>query len=190
MPDAKVTHILETSTPGDPRTAEELLPLVYEELRRLAHGRMAREWGSQTLQTTALVHEAYLKMVGGADVRWEGHGQFLAAAAHAMRQILIDAARTRQAVKRGGQRPRLDLDVVDPAVYAESSPSELLALDVALDKLREIDLRKTKIVELRFFAGLTIEQTARVLGLSRTTIKDEWQFTRAWLRDEMDRDGD
>jgi len=160
------------------------LPLVYDELRKLAAQRMADEKPGQTLQATALVHEAYLRLVGGADVaRWAGRGHFFAAAAEAMRRILIDNARGKAAKKRGGRRQRLDLDHVNPA--APESAEELVTLDAALEKLAASDGVKAELVKLRFFAGLTMPQIASVLGISLTTAERYWVFARTWLYAEL-----
>ena len=183
----QVTRILKAAGAGDPRAADELLPLVYEELRKLARQRMAHEPPGQTLQPTALVHEAYVRLVDAKDVRWDSRGHFFAAAARAMRQILVNRALRRRALKRGGDRRRVSLDEVEP-VADDWPPDQVVALDEALGRLERVDPRKTKIVMLRFFAGLTIEETAEALGISRTTVKDEWQFAKAWLYREMTRD--
>ncbi len=179
-----VTQILMAIGAGDPRAAEDLWPLVYEELRRLAHQRMANEPPGQTIQATALVHEAYLRLVGEQDIKWENRAHFFGAAARAMRQILVDRARRRRTIKHGGDRARVNLDSLQIASDDESL-DQVLAMDEALNRLDEIDSRKGRIVMLRYFAGLTIAQTASALGLSPTTVKDEWHFARAWLYHEM-----
>ncbi len=168
---------------GEPAATDELLPLVYDELRQLAGGRMAGETPGQTLQPTALVHEAYLRLVGAEDLQWDSRGHFFAAAA-AMRRILIERARRRQAAKHGAGRARVSLEQIEP-IADEPPAEELLALDEALGRLEEIDPRKARIVSLRYFAGLTIAETAQSMDLSATTVKDEWRFARAWLRQEM-----
>src|SRR5262249_24831750 len=174
---ADVTQLLDAAAAGDAKAAAELLPLVYDELRKLAAARMADEKPGQTLQATALVHEAYLRLVGTADVaRWDGRGHFFAAAAEAMRRILIDNARRTAAEKRGGKRQRLDLDHVNPA--APESAEELVALDAALEKLAASDSLKAELVKLRFFAGLTMPQIASALGISLTTAERYWVFAR------------
>ncbi len=187
--EGKVTQMLRSAAAGDSAAAEELLPLVYDELRRLAHHRMAHEAPGHTLQATALVHEAYVRLVGEAALPWQNRAHFFGAAARAMRQILVDSARRRRAAKRGGDRRRVGLDqleiIADQPVLAD--PDQLLALDEAVDRLSQRDARKAQIVMLRFFAGLTIEQTANVMSLSLTTVKDEWQFARAWLFNELTR---
>ncbi len=185
--DGKVTQILQAAGAGDSDAAAELLPLVYDELRRLAHQQMANEQPGQTLQPTALVHEAYLRLVGTEDLRWQSRAHFFATAARAMRRILVDRARRRRAVKHGGDRARVSLEKFEPA-SEEMPPEQLLALDEALDRLERMDQRKARIVSLRYFAGLTIEETASTLDLSLTTVKDECRFARAWLYSEMTRD--
>jgi RNA polymerase sigma factor (TIGR02999 family) len=181
-----ITQILNAIEHGDPHAAEQLLPLVYDELRKLAAERMAQEKPGQTLQATALVHEAYLRLVGGEQTRdWDGRGHFFAAAAEAMRRILIDRARHKQTRKAGGGRRRLDLDV-EP-VLEEEGDDRLLALDEALRQLEAEDPRKAELVKLRFFAGLTAEQAAAALGVSLSTAEKDWAYARSWLRVTIDR---
>ncbi|MCA9158254.1 MAG: sigma-70 family RNA polymerase sigma factor [Planctomycetales bacterium] len=163
--------------------AEQLLPLVYEELKRLAGSQMAKERPGQTLQPTALVHEAYMRLVANPDMRWDSRGHFFAAAARSMRQILINRANRKKAEKHGGDRVREQFD--DGICMAEPEPERMLALDEALKQLEEIDPRKGKIVNLRYFAGLTIEETAQALDLSPATVKRDWQFARTWLHREI-----
>ena len=184
-----MSRILEAAEPGDPSAADQLLPLVYDELRALAHQRLAKEPPGQSIQTTVLVHEAYLRLVGDQDLRWANRAHFFAAAAKAIRRILVDRARKRRAVKHGGGRARVSLDQLEVTCddTGPIGPEDFVALDEALDRLDRIDPRKAQIVMLRYFAGLTIEDTAQALGLSRTTIKDQWQFARAWLYREMTR---
>lgn len=179
----EVTRILAAIDQGDTQAAEQLLPLVYDDLRRLAAHKLAREKPGQTFDATALVHEAYLRLVGGqGEPRpFQGSGHFFAAAATAMRRILIDHARRKQAQKHGGGLHRQDLDVVAAPVPDE----ELLALDEALTKLATQDPVKARLVELRYFAGLTGEQAAQVLGISPTTADRHWAYARAWLRAEV-----
>ena len=178
---AKVTQILSAIEAGDPRAAQELLPLVYDELRKLAAARMAEEKPGQTLDATALVHEAYVRLVGpGDDRRWDGRGHFFAAAAEAMRRILVDCARHKQTRKDGGGWHRLELDEVMPVLNEKSD--DLLALDEALRQLEIKDWRKAELVKLRFFAGLTAEQAAAVLGVSVSTAEKDWAYARSWLR--------
>src|SRR5712692_9921885 len=164
---------------GNQQALEELLPLIYEELRRLAHNFLYRERPGHTLQTTALVHEAYLKLIDQRDVRWQNRAHFFAIAAQAMRRILIDSARKHAAVKRGSGAEKVSLDDA-PQISLESDAS-LLALDEALNALAEIDPEQSRIVELRYFGGLTIEEAAEVMNCSPATIKREWAIARAWL---------
>jgi RNA polymerase sigma factor (TIGR02999 family) len=180
-----VTQLPSVAGAGDPRAAGELLPLVYGELRRLAAQRLAREPGGQTLQATALVHEAYLRLVDTDAVRhWNGRGHFFAAAAEAMRRILVERARHKRSLKAGGEFRRQRLSDVQPAV--DGPDLDLLALDEALDNLAKCDPRQAELVKLRYFAGLTIEQAAGVLGVSTTTAENDWAHARCWLRLEME----
>jgi RNA polymerase sigma factor (TIGR02999 family) len=184
---SEVTRILGAMEAGEPRAAEQLLPLVYDELRKLAAQKLAHEQPGQTLQATALVHEAYLRLVGGEQARdWSGRRHFFAAAAEAMRRILIDRARHRQTRKAGGGRHRLDLDDLEPALEEESG-DRLLALDEALRQLEAEDPRKAELVKLRFFAGLTAAQAAAALGVSTSTAEKDWAYARSWLRVAIDR---
>jgi RNA polymerase sigma factor (TIGR02999 family) len=178
-----VTHILSAIEQGDPYAAAQLLPLVYDELRQLAAHRLAQEQPGQTLQATALVHEAYLRLVDVEPAQhFNGRGHFFAAAAEAIRRILVERARHKRSLKAGGERLRLDLADVEPAV---AEPEDLLALDEALEKLQRQDRRKAELVKLRFFAGLTIQQAAQVLGISPSTADNDWAYARCWLRLEM-----
>ena len=168
----------------EPRPARELLPLVYDELRRLAAQRLARELPGQTLQATALVHEAYLRLVGETPDRpWDGRAHFFAAAAEAMRRILVENARRHHRLKRGGDRTRVELDQVEPS--APGDDQDLLALDEALERLARIEPVKAQVVQLRVFGGLTVAQAAEVLGLSISTTDRYWAYARAWLRVEI-----
>ena len=177
---ADVTQILNAIEAGDPRAAAELLPLVYDELRKLAAARMVEERPGQTLQATALVHEAYLRLVGGSQPQgWSGRGHFFAAAAEAMRRILVEAARRKQSPRHGGGRRRVDLDAVEPAAAADD---QLLAVDEALDRLAAEDPRSAELVKLRFFGGLSVEEAAEALGIARATAYEHWAFARASLR--------
>ena len=179
-----VTQILSAIEAGDPTAAAELLPLVYDELGKLAAARLADERPGQTLQATALVHEAYLRLVGGGRPQdWNGRGHFFAAAAEAMRRILVEAARHKRSQKAGGGRQRLALDDVEPP--AEGPDTDLIALDEALEKLERKDPRKARLVKLRFFAGLTVDQAARTLGISPSTADEDWAYARSWLRLEI-----
>jgi RNA polymerase sigma factor (TIGR02999 family) len=179
---SEVTRIL-NSIGDDREAAEELLPIVYNELRRLAAHRLAAELPGQTLQPTALVHEAYVRLVGSEDPRWENRGHFFAAAAEAMRRILVDRARSKRRARHGGGRQRVELDKVTLAVDAPAE--ELLALDEALSKLEREDPEKARLVKLRFFAGLTSQQAAEALGVSKATADRHWAFARAWLFQEI-----
>jgi len=178
----KVTQLLQGVGEGS-SISDELLPLVYDELRRLAASQMAKENPGQTLQPTALVHEAYIRLVGDADVRWDNRGHFYAAAARSMRQILINRAVQKQAQKHGGDRREQPFD--DGLLVDEPPAERMLALDEALQKLEQVDARKGKIVMLRYFAGLSIDDTARALEVSPATVKRDWQFARTWLYREM-----
>src|SRR5262245_36693339 len=183
-----VTRILSAVEQGDPHAAEELLPLVYDELRRLAAQRLAGEGPGHTLQPTALVHEAYLKLVGpGPQPPWNGRGHFFAAAAEAMRRILIDHARRKHRARRGGGMRRVELEHLDDVelVGGGGDADDLLALDEALARLAAADPRLAELVQLRYFAGLTLEQAAELLGISRATADRHWAFARAWLYDAM-----
>jgi RNA polymerase sigma factor (TIGR02999 family) len=184
---ADVTQILNAIEQGDPKAAAELLPLVYDELRKLAAARLADEKPGQTLQPTALVHEAYLRLVGGQSPQdWNGRGHFFSAAAEAMRRLLIDRARHKQTGKAGGGHRRIDLDDIEPALE-EGEGGRLLALDEALRQFEAEDPRKAKLVKLRFFAGLTAEQSAAALGVSISTAEKDWAYARSWLRVAIDR---
>jgi RNA polymerase sigma factor (TIGR02999 family) len=178
----EVTRILTAIEQGDPQAAEQLLPLVYDELRILAAQKLAREKPGQTLQATALVHEAYLRLVGQDNHRsWKDRGHFFAAAAQAMRRILVENARRKRSKKRGDGLRRQPLD----AIAAPEIDEELVALDEALQKLAEAEPIKARLVELRYFAGLTGEQAAQVLGISPATADRYWAYARAWLRNEV-----
>jgi RNA polymerase sigma factor (TIGR02999 family) len=179
-----VTRILQRIESGDPAAAEQLLPLVYDELRKLAAARMAQEQPGQTLQATALVHEAYVRLVDTDRAQqWNSRGHFFAAAAEAMRRILVENARRKRAAKRGGGMARRDLDEVQVAV--PELAEDLVALDEALARLAAMDPVKAKLIELRHFAGLTIEEAADVLGISVTTANRYWAYARAWLHQEI-----
>jgi RNA polymerase sigma factor (TIGR02999 family) len=179
-----VTRILSAIEQGDPSAADQLLPLVYDELRKLAAQKLSQEKPGQTLQATALVHEAYLRLVESAKGQhWDSRGHFFAAAAEAMRRILIDSARSKSAGKRGGAWKRIDLNNV--TLIDSTGPDDLLELDDTLDKLGRQDPQAAQLVKLRFYAGLTIEQAGASLGLSRTTAFERWVFARAWLYTEL-----
>jgi RNA polymerase sigma factor (TIGR02999 family) len=180
---SEVTRILQSIDSGDPNAAGELLPLIYEQLRNLAAHKMAGEAPGQTLQPTALVHEAWLRLTGNADVKWEGRSHFFGAAAEAMRRILIENARRKRALRHGGGQRRLD--IMEMEIAAESNDGELLAVSEALDKFALIDKQKAALVKLRYFGGLTIEEAAKVLGISPATAKRHWTYSRAWLYQEI-----
>jgi RNA polymerase sigma factor (TIGR02999 family) len=181
----QVTQILNAVGAGDKHAAEELLPLVYDELRRLAAARMTREAPGQTLQATALVHEAWLRLTGNQSQSWKGRGHFFGAAAEAMRRILIENARRKRAVRHGGGQAKLDIQEIE--IAAPAKDDELLAVDEALDKLASRDLQKAELVKLRYFVGLTTEEAAEVLGISVPTADRWWNFSRAWLFEEIER---
>lgn len=194
-----LTMLLNAAGEGDSRAASELLPLVYDELRRLASQRMAREPAGLTLQPTALVHEAYLRLLKDSDVRWNGRNHFFSAAAIAMRRILVERARAHAGPKRGGGRKRVDLDAAEAAVRQAGSGGsggvggdagpdaviDWIVLDEALAELEKHDPRLAEVVMLRFFAGLSVEKTAEVLGISDRQVKREWAVARAWLYEKM-----
>ena len=179
-----VTRILSAIEAGDPRAAEQLLPLVYDELRKLAARRIAQEKPGHTLQATALVHEAYVRLVDGdAAQNWNSRGHFFAAAAEAMRRILIETARRKKSVKHGGDRTRQDLDALDLAVPECSE--DVLALDDAIRKLAEQDKSAAEVVRLRFYAGMPLPEVAKALGISPRTADRLWAYARAWLHQEI-----
>jgi len=184
-----VTRILDAIAQGDALASAQLLPLVYDELRRLAAERMAQEKPGQTLQPTALVHEAYLRLVGqGEERHWDSRGHFFAAAAEAMRRILVENARYKRRLRHGGGRKRLDLDGVD--VADDVADERLLALDEALAKLAAEESEVAEVVKLRYFVGLTIAQTAEVLGISVRTANRHWAYARAWLHGQLKQSGE
>jgi RNA polymerase sigma factor (TIGR02999 family) len=178
-----VTRILNDIERGDATAANDLLPLVYEELRKLATARMANEAPGQTLQPTALVHEAWLRLTGDEHKQWEGRAHFFGAAAEAMRRILVDNARRKKAIRHGGGQQRLDIQDVELA--GALADDQLLALNDALDRLAARDQPKAELVKLRYFSGMTIEEAARVLGISEPTAKRWWAYARAWLFAEI-----
>jgi RNA polymerase sigma factor (TIGR02999 family) len=180
---SEVTRILEAAQRGDAKAADELLPLVYAELRKLAAHKMANEAPGQTLQPTALVHEAWLRLTDGEERKWDNRGHFFAAAAEAMRRILIDNARRKRALRHGGgQRP---VDIQEVEIAAAMKDDELLAMNEALEKFAALDKPKAELVKLRYFAGLTIDQAAETLGISAPTAKRHWTYARAWLYREI-----
>ena len=180
-----VTRILNAIERGDTKATNELLPLVYEELRILAAQKLSHEPPGQTLQATALVHEAYLRLVGDEPQSWNSRGHFFAAAAEAMRRILVESARRKKRLKRGGDRQRVLLDDAALSLETRISPDELLDLDEALGRLARQDETKANLVKLRCFAGLTGEQAAKALGISSSTADEHWAYARAWLRLEL-----
>lgn len=180
-----VTRILSRLRAGEAKAADELLPLVYDRLRALARGQLARERPGHTLQATALVHEAWFKLANLPDVALQDRAHFLAVAARAMRQILVDHARGRGAAKRGGDWDRVTLDAA--LAQLDRGAVDVVDLDGALERLADMDPRKARVVELRFFGGLTLPETAEVLGVSTRTAEGDWYMARAWLRRELDR---
>jgi RNA polymerase sigma factor (TIGR02999 family) len=179
-----ITGILSAFEKGDSQAAEQLLPLVYDELRKLAAQKMAQEKPGQTLQATALVHEAYIRLVDGEKVRhWNSRGHFFAVAAEAMRRILVENARRKGGPKAGGRHKRVELSLVDPEI--QGPQVDLLALSEALDKLAAKYPRAAELVKLRFFVGLTNEQAAKTMGISVSTAKSDWTYAKCWLRAEM-----
>ena len=185
-----VTRILDQIRQGDPHAAEQLLPLVYEELRKLAAQKLAQEKPGQTLQPTALVHEAYLRLVGSTpDKQWGQRGHFFAAAAEAMRRILVESARRKQSRKHGGGRPRDGSNLDDLAGPGNGDPLELLAVHEALDQLAEKSPRKAELVKLRYFLGCTMAEAAQVLGVAQATAEEDWTYAKAWLRRQWQRGG-
>lgn len=186
----EVTRLLERLSDGDSRAVDVLLPLIYDQLRALAGSFLRREDPGHTLQTTALVHEAYLKLVNQSEAKFNGRAHFFAVAAQAMRRILVNHARDANRLKRGGDRQRLTLDesgIMAPAApnAAPDSGLDLVALDESLTKLASLDQRKARTVEMRFFAGMSIDDTAQALGVAPATVKRDWDFARAWLFREL-----
>jgi len=178
----EVTQLLTDWANGSPAACDELMPLVYEELRRLAHRHMRGERPGHTLQTSALVHEAFMRLVDQKNVHWESRAHFFAIAAQMMRRILVDYARNRGSAKRGGSARQISFD---ETIVSEGRSAEVVALDDALRGLASLDQRKSQIVELRFFGGLSIEETAEVLGVSPGTVMRDWTLAKAWLRREI-----
>lgn len=181
-----VTRILNAIERGDAEATDQLLPLVYEELRLLAAQKLGQEAPGQTLQPTALVHEAYLRLVGDGEQSWTSRGHFFGAAAEAMRRILVETARRKRRIKHGGEAQRIDMDKVDAP--ADQPSEDLLALDEALARLSTQEPLKAELVKLRYFAGLTAEQTAEALNISKATADRYWAYARAWLFDEIRKD--
>jgi RNA polymerase sigma factor (TIGR02999 family) len=181
----QVTQILNAMERGDPKASDELLPVVYDELRRLAAQKLSHEPSGQTLQATALVHEAYIRLVGTESQLWNSRGHFFAAAAEAMRRILVENARRKRSIKNGGRRQRLSLDEITVAPSDDRLADDLILLDEALAKLAQRDRLKADLVKLRYFAGLTIAQTAEALGISHATAERHWDYARSWLHVEI-----
>jgi RNA polymerase sigma factor (TIGR02999 family) len=184
-PDQAITRLLQEWSGGRSDAVERLVPLVYRELHGLASRHLARERSGHTLQPTALVHEAYLRLSKTASPDWQDRVHFFAVAARVMRRILVDHARQRGRIKRGGAAPVVPLDDVEPAAGATIDPVDALALDGALSRLEDLDAQRAKVVELRFFGGLTVEETAEVMGVSSGTVKRDWVVARAWLYREL-----
>jgi RNA polymerase sigma factor (TIGR02999 family) len=182
-----VTRILRSVESGDAKAADELLPLVYQELRKLATYKMVNEAPDHTLQPTALVHEAWLRLVGAEQQTWQNRAHFFGAAAEAMRRILIDRARRKRAMRHGGGQQRVDVDHIEIAAPAEDD--QLLAINDALDRLATHDKQKADLVKLRYFVGMTIEEAAQILAISDPTAKRYWAYARAWLYTEIERSG-
>ncbi|WP_396627160.1 sigma-70 family RNA polymerase sigma factor [Luteitalea sp.] len=182
--DDSVSRLIADSAAGDEAAAAALVPLVYDELRRVASAALRRERADHTLQPTALVHEAFLRLAGATEVPWRDRGHFVAIAARVMRQVLVDHARGRGALKRGHALVRIPLEGVDVA-QMPGSDVDLVVLDQALERLAALDERQARIVELRFFGGLTVEETAALIGASARTVKRDWQMARAWLKREL-----
>jgi RNA polymerase sigma factor (TIGR02999 family) len=180
------TRLLNASAQGDPQAADELLPLVYDELRRLAAQKLAQEATGQTLEATALVHEAYLRLLGDSRDAWDNRGHFFAAAAEAMRRILVEQARRKRRVRHGGGRTRIDFD--EACTFAHPPSQDLLALDEALTRLAVLNPVRAEVVKLRFFAGLTMPEIARTLSISLPTAERYWAFARTWLYAELTED--
>jgi RNA polymerase sigma factor (TIGR02999 family) len=178
-----VTLLLNQMVDGDPCAEAKLVPLIYDELRRLATRRLRHERRDHTLQATALVHEAYFKLAGQRDVRWQNRTHFFAVASQSMRRILVDYARTQQRTKRGGKSPKVALDEV--CVVSPGPSDELLAVDESLARLEKVDPRQARIVELRYFGGLSVDETAEALGISGKTVTREWNVAKAWLYGDL-----
>jgi len=183
---ADVTRLLDAAAAGDPVAAAELLPLVYDELRKLAAQRLAQEKPGQTLQPTALVHEAYLRLVGGEQPGdWSGRGHFFFAAAESMRRILVEKARRKRRQRHGGGLQKQPLDENEPAIVPPVDATDLLALDEALDRLEAASPRRARLVKLRYFAGFSLTEVAEMLGISQSTAEADWTYAKAWLKREM-----
>ena len=180
----EVTQILSRIEAGDPSASEQLLPILYNELKKLAAHRLAQEKPGHTLQTTALVHEAYIRLVDGQQAQhWNSRGHFFAAAAEAMRRILVESARRKQRIKHGGELRRIPLEIASP--FKDETPDELLRIDEAISKLASEDLAAAELIKLRYFAGLSVEEAAAALGISRSSAHEHWTYARAWLHSEV-----
>ena len=185
---ANITELLSGYARGDKEALDQLMPIVYDELRRQAARYLRREQAGHTLQTTALIHEAYLRLVDQRNVQWQNRAHFFGIAAQLMRRILVDHARTKKRVKRGGSNVRVSLG--DATVAVKGQDLDVVALDEALDRLARIDEQQSRVVELRFFSGLTVEETAEVMGISTATVKRDWSMAKAWLHRELSGDID
>ncbi len=184
----EVTRILSAIEQGDPLAAEKLLPVVYDELRKLAAQRLAQEKPAQTLQATALVHEAYLRLIGSKPAQdWNSRGHFFAAAAEAMRRILVEKARHKQRLRYGGGLQRLALDDNEPAIASSEDAADLLALNEALDRLEAAFPRRAQLVKLRYFAGFKLPEVAQMLGISQSTAEADWTYAKTWLKRELEK---
>ena len=184
----QITDLLQAWSRGDSEALAKLLPLVDHELKRIAHGLMLRERSGHTLQTTALIHEAYVRLVDQRNVHWQNRAHFFGIAAQLMRRILVDHARTKKRVKRGGSDVRVSLG--DATVAVKGQDLDVVALDEALERLARIDEQQSRVVELRFFSGLTVEETAEVMGISKATVKRDWSMAKAWLHRELSNERD
>jgi RNA polymerase sigma factor (TIGR02999 family) len=180
---ANITELLVGYGRGDKEALDQLMPVVYDELRRQAARYLRREQAGHTLQTTALIHEAYMRLVDQRNVQWQNRAHFFGIAAQLMRRILVDHARTKKRVKRGGSDVRVSLG--DAAVAVKGQDLDVVALDEALDRLARVDEQQSRVVELRFFSGLTVEETAEVMGISKATVKRDWSMAKAWLHREL-----
>jgi RNA polymerase sigma factor (TIGR02999 family) len=190
MVQSQTSELLDRVHAGDHLAAEELMPLVYDELRRLAQSLMLQERPDHTLQATALVNEAYLRLLGQSQVDWKGKAHFRAIAAKMIRRVLVDYARAHQRDKRGGQAARLTLQESSVLDSPNAEPLDVLSLHEAVERLEQLNERQARVVELRFFAGLSVEETAEILHVSARTIKDDWRFAKAWLRMQLQQEAD
>ena len=182
-PPENITELLASYGRGNKESLDQLLPIVYDELRRQAARYLRREQAGHTLQTTALIHEAYVRLVDQRNMQWQNRAHFFGIAAQMMRRILVDHARSKKRVKRGGSEIRVSLD--DANVAAKGQDLDVVALDEALERLAQIDEQQSRVVELRFFSGLSVEETAEVMGISKSTVKRDWSMAKAWLHREL-----